>query len=288
MMSEFTAAEQKLSGGVAVITGAGAGIGAAFARRAGELGMIVYVTDISLEKAQSVASYITDRGGSAEALQVDVSRAEELDRLSDVIFQKHKSVRLLINNAGIETLGYSWEISAARWDSTLNINIHGVVHGVRAFVPRMIASGEECWIANLASIGALGMMPTQAAYILSKHAVQSFTECLFLEMQLKGAPIHVSSVLPGMLKTDIFNKTSGEAEPTAATEYRQRMYQMMKTYGMDVDEGCKLMLSQIAEGKFWVSSQPEMTAGAATGRSDFIREQRDPVIAESAKHLLGL
>ena len=286
-MVSFTPAEQKLFGGVAVITGAGAGIGAAFARRAGRLGMMVYVTDISLESATCVSKSIQEQGGSAEAMQVDVSRAEELDRLSDVIFAKHSSVRLLINNAGIETLGFVWEISAERWDKTLNVNLHGAIHGVRAFAPRMIASGEECWIANLASIGALSMMPTQTAYILTKHAVQSFSECLYLEMHLKGLPIHVSSVLPGMLKTDIFNVSAAEEEPGPAAQYRERMYHMMKNYGMNVDEGCTVMLSQIAEGKFWVSSQPDMTSASAAGRIEFLREQKNPEVAESAKHLLG-
>src|SRR5690606_29713752 len=100
-------------------------------------------------------------------------------------------------------------IPAARWEATLDINIHGIVHGVRAFVPKMLATGEEAWIANLASIGAFGMMPGQTAYIMSKHAIQSFSECLFLELQHAGAPIHVASVIPGMLKTSIFDAEAG-------------------------------------------------------------------------------
>lgn len=283
-----TDAEKKLNGGVAVITGAGAGIGSGFARRAAQLGMTVYVTDVSLSSAESVAQEIRDAGGAAEALQVDVSKPSELDRLADHVFSRHGSVRLLINNAGIETMGFSWEIPSQRWDATLDINVRGIIHGVRAFAPRMIESGEECWVANLGSIGSFGVMPTQTAYILTKHAVQAFSEGLFLEMKLKSAPIHVCSVLPGMLKTSIFEEQAGQGEPGSASVYRKAMREMASLHGMDLDEGCRVMMQQIAAGKFWVSSQPEMTADAIARRVEFLRDQRDPEVAEQAKHLLNI
>lgn len=283
-----TTAEKRLAGGVAVITGAGAGIGAGLALRAGELGMTVIVTDVSASRAETVAQSIREKGGKAEHAAVDVSVPSELDALAEDVFSRHNSVRLLINNAGIETLGFSWEIPASRWDSILDINVKGVIHGVRAFAPRMIAQGEECWIANLASIGAFSVFPTQTAYIVTKHAVQAFSEGLFLEMQLKAPSVHVCSVIPGMIKTRIFDREGGTGEPASATAYRERMYQTMHTYGMDLAEGCQVMMAQIAEGKFWVSSQPEMTAEVVGRRVQFLRDQEDPKIAESAKPLLGL
>ncbi|KAM5353393.1 hypothetical protein ACJ41O_000043 [Fusarium nematophilum] len=170
--------ENKFCGGVAVITGAGGGLGSGLARHAASLGMTVIVADIAFDRAKEVASSITATGGRAEAISVDVSRPEELDRLSDHVFAQYGSVRLLINNAGIETLGSCWEVSATRWEATLNVNIHGVVHGVRAFLPRMIASGDECWIANTSSAGAFATIPGQSAYIMTKHALQAFTEAL--------------------------------------------------------------------------------------------------------------
>lgn len=283
----LTRAESKLAGGVAVITGAGAGIGAGFARRAGELGMIVYVTDISLDRAEATAKVIKETGGSAEALQVDVSVPMELDRLADYVFSRHGSVRLLINNAGIETMGFAWEIPVTRWDATLDINIRGVIYGVRAFVPRMLKSGEECWVANLGSVGSFGVMPTQTAYLLTKHAVQAFSEGLFLEMKLVRASIHICSVLPGMLKTSIFDAEAGREEPESASTYRKSMHDMMSAQGMDLDEGCRVMMREIAEGKFWVSSQPQMTADATSFRAEFLKKQRDPEVTEQAKYLLG-
>lgn len=276
----------KLGGGVAVITGAGAGIGSGLARRAGELGMTVVVTDVDLARAEAVAGAIEGAGGHAEALRVDVSRPEELDRLAETVHTRHGDVRLLVNNAGIETIGYSWEIPVERWETTLNVNIHGVVHGVRAFVPRMLASGKEAWIANLASMGAFSVMPCQTAYIMTKHAVESFSECLYLELQLKNAPIHVCSVMPGMLRTSIFEAAAGAGEPPAAASHRRKMFEMMRDHGMDLAEGCKLILEQVAEGRFWIHTQPDMSMPAIESRIAFFKSQQPPVMNEAVRALV--
>jgi NAD(P)-dependent dehydrogenase (short-subunit alcohol dehydrogenase family) len=276
------------SGGVAVITGAGSGIGSGLARRAAELGMTVVVADISGPRADAVAAEIRAKGGDAEAVVVDVAQPEELDRLAALVAERFGDVRLLINNAGIETIGYAWEIPAARWEATLNINIHGVVHGVRAFVPYMLKSGQEAWIGNLSSIGGLSVMPTQTAYIMTKHAVQAFSECLYLEMELAKAPIHVSAIIPGMIKTSIFDAAAGAGEPQAASAHRKVMHDTMQAYGMDLAEGCEIFLEKMAAGEFWVSSQPDMTEQVNAGRIEFLRTQALPSIPAEARALLGL
>ncbi|WP_395331975.1 SDR family NAD(P)-dependent oxidoreductase [Novosphingobium sp. BL-8H] len=273
------------AGGVAVITGAGSGIGAGLARRAGALGMTVVAADINEAAATATVDAIVATGGKGEAVRVDVSRPEELDGLADYVFERHGAVRLLVNNAGIETVGFTWEIPVSRWEATLDINIHGVIHGVRAFVPRMLESGKEAWIANLSSIGGFSVMPAQTAYIVTKHAVQAFSECLYLEMQLKGAPIHVSSIIPGMLKTNIFNVEAGLGEPAAAVSHRRKMAEMMSSYGMDLDEGCRLFLEQIAENKFWVHSQPEMSRQVLEGRIAFFQHETPPYMPDIAREI---
>lgn len=277
---------QVFGDGVAVVTGAGAGIGSGIARRLGELGMHVVVTDISVSRAEKVTEEIRVKGGSAQAQVVDVSKFAELDQLANEVFEQHGEVRLLVNNAGIETLGLTWEIPAERWEATLNINIHGVVHGARAFLPNILKSGKEAWIANLASIGAFAAMPTQAGYTMSKHAVESFSECLHLELELVGAPIHVCSVLPGMLKTSIFEEEGGAGEPDGARRHRAKMRELMAKHGMDLDEGCRRIVEQIAEGNFWVSTQPEMTAQLIEARVEFLRSQLPPKLGEQARQLI--
>ncbi len=284
----MTEEEKVFSGGVAVITGAGAGIGMGFARRFGEIGMTVVVTDIDKAKADKVAAEIVAAGGKAEAIQVDVSRPEALDALAQDVFDRHGAVRVLVNNAGIETIGLTWEIPVERWEKTLNVNIHGVVHGVRAFVPHMLRVGQEAWIANLASIGSFGIMPTQTAYMISKHAIQSLSECLYLEMQLAKAPINVSSIIPGMLKTSIFDADQGAGEPDSSAKHRATMASMMAQYGMDLDEGCRRFVEGMAARKFWISSQPEMTDQSLQGRIAFFQSQEAPEMHEAAKSLLGL
>ncbi|MGE8134366.1 SDR family NAD(P)-dependent oxidoreductase [Novosphingobium subterraneum] len=273
------------AGGVAVVTGAGSGIGAGLARRAGALGMTVVVTDINEAAAAETVAAIKAAGGKAEAEKVDVSIPEELDRLAELVFARHGEVRLLINNAGIETVGYTWEVPTARWEAALNINLHGVIHGVRAFVPRIIASGKEAWIGNLSSVGAFGQMPAQTAYIVTKHAVQAFSECLYLEMELKKLPIHVSAIIPGMMRTNIFNAEGGVGEPANASGHRRAMFEMMRDYGMDLDEGCRLFLEQMAENRFWVHSQPEMSEQALGSRIRFMQEQTPPVMPDIARQI---
>ncbi|QGP80529.1 SDR family NAD(P)-dependent oxidoreductase [Sphingobium sp. CAP-1] len=284
----MTEEEKVFSGGVAVITGAGAGIGMGIARRCGQIGMTVIVTDIDKAKADKVAAEIIAAGGKAEAIQLDVSKPEALDALAQDVFDRHGAVRLLVNNAGIETIGNVWEIPTARWETTLNVNIHGVVHGVRAFVPHMLRVGQEAWIGNLASIGSFGIMPTQTAYIMSKHAIQSFSECLYLEMQVAKAPINICSIIPGMLKTSIFDAEAGKGEPESAAAHRATMAHMMANYGMDLDEGCRLFVEGMAARKFWISSQPEMTDQSLAGRAAFFQEQAAPALNEQTKALLGL
>jgi NAD(P)-dependent dehydrogenase (short-subunit alcohol dehydrogenase family) len=257
---------ETLSGGVAVITGAGSGIGEGLARHAAELGMKVVLADIAQDRIETVAADIIAAGGSALPVVTDVSNPDQLDALADKTYERYGEVKLLINNAGIETLGLSWEIPAATWEKTLNINIHGVIHGVRAFVPRMIAAGETAYIANTSSIGGLGMMPVQTSYILSKHAVLSFSECLYLEMQLKQLPIHVSAVLPGPVATRIFEDSQGPGDAMSA-HHQAMMAGMLAVSGMSSLEAARLILPQIAAGEFWVSTHPEMTSEFANNRA---------------------
>lgn len=275
-------------GGVAVVTGAGAGIGAGLARRAGELGMKVVVADIDPTAAEAVAAEVHAKGGEAMALRVDVSRPDEIDRLAATVHETWGDVRLLVNNAGIETMGYAWEIPTERWEKTLDINIHGVVHGVRAFAPRMLASGKPACIANLASVGAFGVMPTQTAYIMTKHAVQSFTECLHLEMRLTGKPIQVSSIVPGMVKTRIFDAAASAGEPPEAARHRATMRHMMETYGMDLTAACAVIFDGLLAGDFWIDTQPEMTRDIVEARIAFLRGRAAPELTPTTKAILGI
>lgn len=278
---------EKFEGGVAVITGAGAGIGLGLARRAAELGMKVALAEVNEQRLDAVDRELRAAGAETLPVLTDVSRPAALDALADTVYDHWGEVRLLINNAGIETIGYTWEIPTEGWERTLNINIHGIVHGVRAFMPRMLASGKEAWVANLASIGAFGQMPLQTAYIMTKHAVQSFTECLALEVSLTGKPIHVASILPGMVRTSIFEAGAGaDSQNDAAAAHRRTMRDYMAHGGMDLAEASRVMLEQVAAGEFFVSTQPEMTDDMIAGRIAFLQSRRAPQLSEQTRALI--
>jgi NAD(P)-dependent dehydrogenase (short-subunit alcohol dehydrogenase family) len=261
-----------------VITGAGSGIGAGLARYAARCGMDVAMVDVAAARVEAGARAIRDSGGRARAYVTDVSNPEAMDALAAQVHEQHGNVRLLINNAGIETLGFSWELSAAQWDRALGVNIGGVVNGVRAFAPGMIAAGEPGFIANTSSIGGLSIMPVQTAYIMSKHAVLAFTECLRLEMAAMEHPISVSVIVPGPVQTRIFD--DAQSTNAAASHYHAGVMRTMTAEnGVTPDEAARLILPQIAAGQFWVSTHPEMTREFAAARAGQLAELAIPALS---------
>jgi NAD(P)-dependent dehydrogenase (short-subunit alcohol dehydrogenase family) len=270
--------EKAFSNGVAVITGAGGGLGSGLARHIASFGMTVIIADIDLKRAEEVASGIKAANGKAEAKAVDVSRPDELDALAEHVHNRYGDVQLLINNAAIETLGPLWELSSTRWETTLNVNVHGVVHGVRAFLPRMMASGQECWIANVSSVGAFTTIPGQSAYAVTKHAVQAFTESLRVELVSRKAPIHVSSVIPGLLNTGIFDRAqhNDSAVDPVWEKHRKSMAELAREKGMGIDEASRLIVEQIAAGRLWVCTHPDIMAEILQQRIEYYKDQAEP------------
>jgi NAD(P)-dependent dehydrogenase (short-subunit alcohol dehydrogenase family) len=273
------------SGGVAVITGAGSGIGAALARHAATLGMQTIIADISAENANAVTEEIQQAGGTAEAYVVDVTIPEEVENMAEAVFTKYGGVTLLINNAGIEVLGQVWEVSPAQWQKVFAVNVLGVVNSLRAFVPRMLKSGKESWLSNVASQIAVGHLPGQGAYSASKHAVQNITETLFLELDLLHAPIHVSTVIPGMVQTSIFKAALDGGDGSVSSRFRHSLAGFISAHGQDANESAKRILRSIAANEFWIATHPEHADEFLTERADFLKEKRNPAISEQSKAL---
>ncbi|PRC45137.1 oxidoreductase, partial [Mycobacterium sp. ITM-2017-0098] len=179
-------ARDTFGGGVAVITGAGAGIGAGLARHASALGMTVVLADIDESAVTALRDELNAAGGTAVSVVCDVRNPDALAELAERVYADVGPVRLLVNNAGIEQFGYLWDIPVANWNRVVDINISGVFHGIRAFLPKMIEAAEPAWVWNLSSIGGVAVVPLQAPYIMSKHAILALTECLSLEVQSAG------------------------------------------------------------------------------------------------------
>lgn len=278
---------EAFGGGVAVITGAGSGIGEGLARCAAALGMKVVLADIAADRIERVATDIRAGGGTALPVPTDVTDRTAIERLADTAHKAFGDIRLLVNNAGIETIGYIWDIPAEVWDRLLAINISGVIHGVRSFAPRMLQAGKPAYIANVASVGALGMMPTQAPYMLSKHAVLSFTECLYLEMQLLRKPVRVSVVLPGVVATRIFEDAPADRESGFVERQRAQMKEMLAKGGLTPVEAGRIILEGIAAEQFWVSTHPDVTAHMARTRAEYLAGLKTPSLAEEARQILA-
>jgi NAD(P)-dependent dehydrogenase (short-subunit alcohol dehydrogenase family) len=276
-------------GGVAVITGAGSGIGEGLARTAAELGMQVALADVNVERMEAVAASIRATGATAITIPTDVTDPASIDRLAASVHAQLGDVRLLMNNAGIETLGLSWELSTETWERIIRINVLGVVHGVRAFVPRMLEAGKPAFIGNLSSIGGLGMMPIQTSYILSKHAVLSFSECLRMEMQLVSAPISVSAVLPGPISTRIFDDAATGGGKREIEFHRKAMNDMIRGAGsLTGKQAAEVILAGIAAKDFFVSTHPEITARMAKQRAEHLATLSTPSLSEDQRRsLLG-
>jgi short-subunit dehydrogenase len=271
--------------GVAVITGAGSGIGEALARTAAASGMTVVLADIDASRIDRVSAEINNAGGLALAIPTDVADPAALDRLAARTHEAFGDVRLLVNNAGVETVGLIWDIPAELWERMFKINVLGVVNGVRAFAPRMLECGRPAHIANVASVGGLSIFPVETAYISSKHAVLSFTEGLYLEMLMQQKPIHVSAVMPGPVATGIFDDARGAG--SAQDHHRSAMKDMLAE-GMQPMEAARIILAGIAQGDFWVSTHPDLTLRTARMRADYLSTLALPDLPDTARKIAGL
>jgi NAD(P)-dependent dehydrogenase (short-subunit alcohol dehydrogenase family) len=273
-------AREVFGGGVAVITGAGAGIGAGLARHAAKLGMTVVLADIDAAAVAALRDELTAKGGSAIDVVCDVRKPDAVQELADRTYDDVGPVRLLVNNAGVEQFGYLWDTPVDNWNRVVDINISGVFHGVRAFLPKMIDAGTAAWVWNLSSIGGVAVVPLQAPYIMSKHAVLALTECLQLEIQHAGHDhIHVQAVLPGAVVSNIFESAGGvsEGDLEAAESQRDAMLDI-KAEAMDPVAAAEVVFEQAAEGRFYLLTQPEYVGSAMAERAEVLVSQRPPAL----------
>lgn len=275
-------AREAFGGGAAVITGAGSGIGAGLARYASRLGMTVVLADVDGDAVAALRDELSTAGGAAHDVVCDVRDPAAVQDLADRAYRDVGPVRLLVNNAGIEQFGYLWDTPVANWQHIMDINVSGVFYGVRAFLPKMMAAGEQAWVWNIASVGAVVAMPLQAPYIVSKHAVLSLTECLHLEVQATGHDhhIHVQAVLPGPVRSNIFESAGGvdpdAAGDAAAAETHRSTMLGIKAGSMDPLGAAEMIFRQSAEGHFYLHTHPDSVGAAMAERADVLAAQRAP------------
>jgi NAD(P)-dependent dehydrogenase (short-subunit alcohol dehydrogenase family) len=270
-------AHDLFGGGVAVITGAGNGIGAGLARHATDLGMTVVLVDVD---AAAIAA-LREELPRAIDMVCDVRDADAVTALATRVKADVGPVRLLVNNAGVEQFGYLWDTPVANWDRLVAINISGVFYGLRAFLPDMLAADTPSWIWNMSSIGGVAAVPLQTPYIMSKHAVLAMTECLRLEVELAGHAdrIHVQAVLPGAVKSNIFEAAGGvDGGDVSAAEAQRAAMLDIKADAMDPVAAATVVFEQAAAGDFYLLTQPEYVGNAMSERADILINRRPPVL----------
>jgi len=199
---------RELQDRVAVVTGAGSGIGAGIARAAAAAGMKVVIADIDLDAAQEVAAEI---GVQAQACRVDVSDLASVEALRDAALAHFGAVHVLCNNAGVWIGAHMVDADIRDWQFLINVNLYGVIHGVKAFLPLLVEQGEG-YIVNTASMGGLISGPPEGLYTTTKFAVVGLSESLLLEVADKG--VGVSVLCPGLVDTQLTTK-SFEVRPAA-------------------------------------------------------------------------
>jgi NAD(P)-dependent dehydrogenase (short-subunit alcohol dehydrogenase family) len=276
-------ARETFSGGIAVITGAGAGIGAGMARHAVALGMTVVLADIDAGAVAALRGELCAAGGAAVDVVCDVRDPDAMQQLADRTYRDVGPVRLLVNNAGVEQFGYLWDTPVANWRRVVDINVSGVFYGVRAFLPKMMATDEQAWVWNLSSVGGVLAIPLQGPYIMSKHAVLALTECLHHDVRSAGHDhhIHVQAVLPGAVVSNIFESAGGvdpsQATDTAAAEQQRSAMLDIKAAAMDPLAAAETVFEQAAEGRFYLLTQ-QSVGEAMAERANVLAAQRPPAL----------
>jgi NADP-dependent 3-hydroxy acid dehydrogenase YdfG len=282
-----TQEKEAFAGGVAVITGAGAGIGAGLARYAAtELGMTVVLADIDAAAIGKLGEELAAAGASALPVPTDVRDPASVDALARRVHDDVGPVRLLVNNAGVEQFGYLWDTPVENWNRLVEININGVFHGIRSFLPAMLAApdGPPSYVLNLSSLGGVTAAALQAPYIMSKHAVLSLTESLYLEVAAVKGNVRVAAVLPAIVASDIFTSArsvdGGDVE--AAEGHRDAML-AIRRHGISPLEAAQAIFQQAAAGEFYIVTHPEMVLAAMAARGDQLRDRRPPQVRRPAQ-----
>jgi NAD(P)-dependent dehydrogenase (short-subunit alcohol dehydrogenase family) len=282
-------AMQTLRDRVAVVTGAASGIGLAMAMRFARDGMKLVLADVEATALQRALAKLQAAGAKAIAAPVDVSDAAQVEALAETTYAEFGAVHLLCNNAGVTspTLRLpAWEASADDWQWIMGVNLMGVVHGVRAFVPRMLAGGEDGHIVNTASVA--GLLTGSGPYFASKHAVACLSEGLYKDLRAAGARLSASVLCPGIIRTAILDaernrpRSLGPATDVAALpEATQRWaadFRAQLEAGLDPALVADAVAEAVVADRFYiVPAQPPLLALIKTRMQD-ITELRNPTL----------
>jgi NAD(P)-dependent dehydrogenase (short-subunit alcohol dehydrogenase family) len=245
----------RLEGRVAVVTGAASGIGLALCERFAEEGMRVVMADVDPAALEREAARLAvDRDVEVLAVPTDVTSWDESDRLAARVVERFGAVHVLCLNAGVQLPGLTWELTRGEWEWVLGVNLGGVVHGIRAFVPGMVERGEPAHVVTTASLGGLVPFAGIAAYTAAKYAVVGLSEVLAEDLRSNDAPIGVSVLCPGPTLSSL-RENSRLLRPGGAEGREVPLVTDVPRLSAATVAG--LVVDAIRENRFWILTHPE-------------------------------
>ena len=275
---------QEIAGRVAVVTGAGSGIGRALAERFSAEGMRLVLADVEAEPLAAVTAELRAAGTEVEDAVLDVRDRPALAALADRCADRFGGANVLCNNAGVAAGGAVWEVSPEEWDWVVGVNLLGVINGIHAFVPGMIAGGEAGHVVNTASIAGLTCPALMSPYNVTKHAVVALSETLRADMLATGSKIGVSVLCPGWVQTRIHesdrNRPGGPDEDSSDPD-RANMRELVASMiasGIEPAVVAEQVLAAIREDRFWIRTHPAM--------EPMVEERSRAIIAGGAPPLM--
>ena len=239
---------------IVVITGSANGLGLALASQCAQDNKHVIMLDNNQELLfQQVARLQQRISSSIEGLVCDVTQAEQVNNIANIIYERHAKVDLLINNAGIfGSLAPIWNLHSKQIQQVLDVNLFGVIHCIQAFVPKMLEQSQRSHIVNMASLYGLCSGSQLSAYAMSKHALLALSESLYFDLQHLQKSIDVSVVCPSFIHTNLLNNAVPEHDPKHAILGR------VMEYGHSPEAAAQSILAQIQEKLFYILPNEEV------------------------------
>jgi len=280
---------KEFGGKVAVVTGAASGIGRAMAERFAAEGMKVVLADVEEGALARAESELKAGGATVLAVRTDVSRAGDVEALARRTVDAFGAVHVLCNNAGVSpVMAASWELTETDWQWVLGVNLWGVLHGIRAFVPIMLKQDSEGHVVNTASMaGLVAGGPWWSTYGVAKHGVVNLSESLHRELAAVGSRVKVSVLCPAWVKTRLMDADRNRPaalrnEPGAGTPPPQAalMEQAVRQFvggGTDPREIAGLVVDAIRGEKFYILPHAEWKEQIRIRMEDIIGE-RNPAV----------
>ncbi len=265
---------------VAVITGAASGIGLELARAFAYQGTKLVLADIEADALAAAAAELEARTDTAHQV-CDVSQAESVEALANFAEERFGAVHIVCNNAGVFAGGHLWEATLEDYQWLMNVNVWGVIHGIRSFVPRLAKHGEAAHILNTASMAAVTSMPFSGIYNMSKHAVLALSESLYHELSFTYPQIGVSCLCPELFNTGIADAARNRPQALAKvnpSDSRDAAHQAINEgvkAGKDPKEVAERALQAILNNQFYILSEDAWRKTANTRLED-VRLARNP------------